>query len=825
MADAPARRLHMIGNAHLDVVWLWQCWDGLQEAWATFRSALDRMGEYPEFRFAASSAAYYAWVERVDPGMFEEIRGRVAEGRWELLGGWWVEPDCNVPGGESFARQALHGQRWFRDRFGRTATVGFNVDSFGHAATLPMLLRQAGLTRYAFLRPEPHEQALPGRLFHWQAPDGSAVLALQVAYGYATGPEDVRRHAERCLADLKAPGREMACLYGVGNHGGGPTRANIEAVRGLGGDLPGVDVRFSSLEGFFAAAEAAEAAGRPLPVVRDELQHHASGCYAAHSGVKRWNRRAEQLLLAAEKAGVLAVRLGALAAADHLSEAWRSVLFNQFHDTLAGTSIEPAYEDARDGYGLAAAVAGRSLHAALQSVAARVAVPHVPETAPVMLFNPHAWPLRTVVELEAGRLFDADAVADEDGIERPLQDLRSAATVDGGRRRVAFEVDVPPLGYRVYRALRGSAAAAARAPQAAPAPAPATVLEDPRWRLEVDPESGAVVSLRDRVEGCEVLAGPARAAVIADDGDTWAHGRLRFQDEAGVFGRARVRLVASGPVMSVLRVESRFGESRLVQDFTLLHGMDVVLVSVLVDWRERLRALKLRWPVALESYRATHEVPHGHLVRPTGGEEEPVQGWLDLSGVHAATRRRYGLSLLNDGKPSCDVAGRVLSLTVLRSPVYAHHDPRRLEDAELDDLAFLDQGRQRFTYALMPHPGGWEEAGTARRAAELNQPAVAFWHAAHPGRLPMAASLLAVEPTSVAVVACKRAEDAGGGTIVRLLETAGEAVTATLHLRGWGRDELPLALGPGQLLTLRVPDDPAAPLTATDLLELDDRPL
>ncbi|HXM57586.1 MAG TPA: glycoside hydrolase family 38 C-terminal domain-containing protein [Candidatus Dormibacteraeota bacterium] len=822
MSEAPPRRLHMIGNAHLDVVWLWQCWDGLQEAWTTFRSALDRMREYPEFRFAASSAAYYAWVERVDSAMFEEIRERVAEGRWELLGGWWVEPDCNLPGGESLARQALHGQRWFRSRFGRTASVGFNVDSFGHAATLPMLLSQAGLTRYVFLRPEPHEQGLP-RLFRWEAPDGSAVLALRVPYGYATGPEDVRRHAERCLAELKAPDREMACLYGVGNHGGGPTRANIESIRGLGDDLPGVDVRFSSFDGFFAAAESA-AARRSLPVVRDELQHHASGCYAAHSGVKRWNRRAEQLLLAAEKAGVLAVRLGALPAADDLGEAWRAVLFNQFHDTLAGTSIEPAYEDARDGYGLAAAAAGRALHASLQAVAARVAVPHVPDTAPVVLFNPHGWPLRTVVELEAGTLFEADAIADEDGVEAPLQDVRSLATVGAGRRRVAFQADVPPLGYRVYRAVRGSGVASAR-PVDASGAMPATVLEDRRWRLEVDAASGAVVSLGDKVEGCEVLSAPAWAVVVADPGDTWAHGRLRFLDEVGSFGDATVRMVERGPVLSVLRVESRFGASRLVQDFTLLHGMDVVLVRVAVDWRERLRALKLRWPVDLHSYRATHEVPHGHVVRPAGGEEEPVQGWLDLSGVHALTRRRYGLSLLNDGKPSCDVDGSVMSLTVLRSPVFAHHDPRPLDPGELDDLAFIDQGWQRFTYALLPHAGSWEEAGTARRAAELNQPAVAFWHTGHPGRLPMAGSLLAVEPTSVAVVVCKRAEDPAGGTIVRLLETAGEAVSATLHLRGWGRDELPVELGPGQLLTLRVPDDPTAPLLVTDLLELDDRPL
>src|SRR5215210_3137408 len=194
------RTLHMIGNAHIDPVWLWQWPEGLAEVRATFRSALDRMNEYAEFLFTADSAAYYAWIEEIDPPMFEEIQQRVAEGRWELVGGWWVEPDCNLPSGESFVRHALISQRFFHDRFGRIATVGFNVDPFGHNAMLPQLLRRAGMHAYVFMRPGPHEMALPAPLFWWESADGSRVLGLRLPHEYCAPREDLTDHLEKTLA-------------------------------------------------------------------------------------------------------------------------------------------------------------------------------------------------------------------------------------------------------------------------------------------------------------------------------------------------------------------------------------------------------------------------------------------------------------------------------------------------------------------------------------------------------------------------------------------------------------------------------------------------
>ena len=169
------KTLHMIGNAHIDPVWLWQWQEGFHEVKASFRSALDRMNEDDQFKFVSSSAAFYEWVEKSDPAMFDEIKARVKEGRWRVVGGWWIQPDCNIPAGESLVRQALYGQRYFLDKFGVTATTGYNVDSFGHNSMLPQILRKAGLRYYVFLRPMPHEKGLPNRLFWWESDDGARV--------------------------------------------------------------------------------------------------------------------------------------------------------------------------------------------------------------------------------------------------------------------------------------------------------------------------------------------------------------------------------------------------------------------------------------------------------------------------------------------------------------------------------------------------------------------------------------------------------------------------------------------------------------------------
>jgi alpha-mannosidase len=796
----------MIGNAHIDPVWLWRWPEGYQEVRATFASAIDRMAEYPEFVFTCDSVLYLAWVEEHDPDLFAEIGKRIAEGRWQVVGGWWIEPDCNLPSGESFVRQALYAQRYLKRKFDLTATVGCNVDPFGHNASLPQILRKSGIDSYVFMRPGPHEMTLPGPYFWWQSPDGSRVLTYRIPHEYCSSGADLGYQIDKSLAQLPPDAPELMVFYGVGNHGGGPTKANLDSIRRLDatGGLP--RLRCGGPREFF---DRLAAGGTEVPAHTGELQHHAVGCYSAHSGVKRWNRRAENLLARAEKwATVASVTAGVPYPADELEQAWKLVLFNQFHDTLGGAAIEPAYEDSRDQFGHAVSLAGEAFNRAVQSLTRRIAIEPEPDMTPLVVVNPHPWRLVADVEFEFGGFpaFGARAV-DDAGVPVAVQRTRSRATVSGWRRRLALAVDVPPLGYRVYRIHPDGDGQGAPAPQATD-----TRLENDFVAIEVDPATGWIRTLRDKVSDVDLAGNGAHAVVIDDDSDTWGH-RVRAYDRvAGTFTPRSVRLVESGPVRAVLRVVSEYGASTLVEEYVLGARDRHVEVRVTLDWQERQKLLKLRFPTPLTSPEATFEIPYGHLVRPANGSEEAAQAWVDVTG-ELPGGRRAGLAVLNDGKYGHDVLGGDIGVTAARSPVYAWHEPKELEHDEL--YSFQDQGRQEFTYRLVPHGGDWRAAGVVRLAAELNQPAFSLLESYHDGDLPQAGSFMSVSGAAVVPTVLKRSED-GDSLVVRAYETAGSGGEASIEVLG---RTITTDFGPAEIKTFLVPRDPAEPVVETDLIE------
>ncbi len=811
-----AKKLHMIGNAHIDPVWLWQWQEGFHEIRATFRSALDRMKEDEAFLFVASSAAFYEWIEHIDPAMFSEIKARVAEGRWEIVGGWWLEPDCNLPGGESFVRHMLYGQRYFQEKFGVTVHVAYNPDSFGHHAMLPQLLRQGGLEEYVFMRPGPHEKDLPGHLFWWESGDGSRVLAFRVMFQYETRDQVLEDHIRRCAEHLEAAPFDLMCFFGVGDHGGGPTRENIETIHRLS-NAPGYpELVFSSPGRYFHALRAQ---GPDLPVVRDELQIHAPGCYAAHSGIKRWNRQTEHLLLAAEKFSALARRVTGQPYPDDLDRAWKAILFNQFHDILAGTSLEASYEDARNLYGEATSIAGRALNSAVQSLVWNIGVEPELDMTPVHVFNPNACPMSGNVEFEFGLLSPTVlspgkiSLVDEQDREIPIQIVQSEATIHG-RDRLSFVADLPALGYRTYRLLSRAPARPVEAVSAGQIGEP--FLESSHLRLVFDPQTGCIRSLVDRRDEVEIFAGlAARPVVINDESDTWSHGIQRFDEVIGAFQAPSIRLVERGPVKAVMRVTSVYGRSTLVQDFALYRDLAQVDVRVTVNWQEQLKMLKLRFPVNVVDGKRNYEIPFGHIERPGDGKEVPGQGWIDLSGLSADSGKPYGLSLLNDGKYSFDVQDNEIGMTVLRSPVYAQHTPRLLEAGR--QYTYIDQGIQRFCYTLVPHTGDWRQADIVRHALSLNQRPIVVVGTFHPGPLPQVASFISVDCNNIVVSAMKQAED-NEDLIVRCYETHGLSVGTTIYLPAWKR-WFQAGFGPYQIKTFRVPTNAALPVVETRLLE------
>ena len=821
------KTLYMIGNAHIDPVWLWRWQEGFQEVKATFRSALDRMQEDEDFVFTTSSAAFYAWVEQNDPAMFAEIRARVTEGRWGLVGGWWIEPDCNVPGGESFVRQGLYGQRYFQSRFGCMARVGYCPDSFGHNATLPQILKHSGLDFYVFMRPGPHENGDLHHLFWWEADDGSRVLTYRIPFTYATWGPGLEAQVRRCADELGADFDALMCFYGVGNHGGGPTQENLALIRALDEDADLPRLAMASPEQFFGVVSARNT---DFPVVHDELQHHASGCYAVHSGIKRWNRQAENALLAAEKWSAIASWVTGLPyPADDFERAWKNVLFNQFHDILAGTSIEAAYDDARLLYDEARAIADRAYNAAVQSLVWQIHVEPEPDMTPVVVFNPHAWESRVPVEVALGWFGDAEyTLVDESGAPVVAQQVQPDATVRA-MCQLSFVAELPPLGYRTYRLVKKASQQVSKSQnqqvsksqnqqitKSANQLAGEIALENAWFRLTMDTADGGV-RLFDKRVGAKVLSDAARAIVIDDPSDTWSHGVFRFDAEVGAFAVEDVRLLERGPVKSVVRVTSVYGASRLIQDFTLYEALPQIDVQVMVDWHEHFKLLKLAFPLNLDDPQATYAVPYGHIVRPADGEEEPGQSWVDVAGFLPGTKTEYGVSVLNDGKYSFSVGGATLGMTVLRSPIYAHHVPHVPEPNEM--YAFIDQGIQRFSYSLLPHTGSWREAGTVQRAAELNQRPVVLKETYHPwGTLPQCAAFVEVVPDNVVVSTLKRAED-DEALILRCYETHGSTTKAAIRLPRWYRT-IDVVFGPSEIKTFRIPIDQALLVVETNLLEI-----
>jgi alpha-mannosidase len=802
--------VHMIGNAHLDPIWLWRWQEGYDEMVSTSRSALDRMREYPDFVFCRSSAGMHLPLERDAPQLFAEIRKRAREGRWHIVNGWWEQPDCNIPCGESFVRHGLYGKAYFKHRFGVEVTAGYNVDTFGHAGTLPQILVGCGFKSYCFFRPGPHEKALPASVFWWESPDGTRILACRAPHHYGSGPDDIEQRILTAYEQTQEPLHHVMCFYGVGNHGGGPTKANLEAIHRVNARRDAPNVICSTPDAFFAAIlkETTD-----FPVVHDELQHHATGCYAAVSEVKRRNRRSEMLLMTAEKFAAIAQRkCGSAYPQDDLTRGWQRVLFNQFHDVLAGTSIKEAYEeDVFPAYDESDRLAGAALDQALRAISARIntAAQAPAATAALVVFNPLSWTRREAltalvpVERERGRNFPV-RLLDHRGEEVPIQVDRILFRGSRLFAEATLIAEVPALGYRVYHPERKPRAAVASEVSASGA-----TIENEHYRLTIDPATGGIASLLDKTNGVEAMTGGAAPlVVIGDPSDTWSHGIAAFRDEIGRFHcGGRVAVIERGPIRAALRVTSTWGDSTVVQEISLARGRRRIDWTLEIDWHEQLKALKLAVPVNVGDPAATFDIPYGAIVRERTGNEEPLQFWMDLTGraamgepsAGALGRGRYGVALLNDCKYGGDALGSEMRLTLLRSPAYAFHDPRIIEQGVTYE--WTDQGQQVVRCALLPHRGGWQDAPIAREAWALNVPMIARLERAHGGDFNPMASFVEGAPENVVVTVVKKAED-NDDMVVRLYETNGREGEVVLSLPADGAS-CAFPLRPFEIKTIR----------------------
>lgn len=789
MKNDDKKILHMIGNSHIDPVWLWRWEEGFQEVKATFASALDRMNEYSDFNFTASSIAYYKWIEDVNPETFQKIRERVKEGRWQIVGGWFVEPDCNIPSGEAFVRQALYSQRYLKETFGDICNIGYNVDSFGHNAMLPQILKKSGFDYYLFMRPSENERHLDSPLFIWKSEDGSEITACRLPGEYtAWFKEHLVKNIEKTISEI-GEHKEMLCFYGVGNHGGGPTIQNINILHELQKDETMPELKFSTLKDFFRKVE-----NDKLPSYKDEMQHHSVGCYSADSMLKQLNRKSENMLMVSEKLSGMANMLGVDKVLNkEIEKAWELLLFNQFHDILAGTCIEEARNDAVCQFHSVISKAQYIKNIVIQNIANRIDT--TGEGYPLILFNTNSYEFNEWVELEVSWDCKKElAIVDDNGNEIIYQRTKtSAATVNvnfGGRRRIIFKASIPAFGYRVYRIFDRKPASVKEDMKSSD-----NILENNNIKVTFNEETGNVCSIYDKRYNKELLKGEVVPKIIKDESDTWSHGVSSFSEEIGKFKAVDMKIIEKGCSRSVLRVTSKYGTSTLEQFYYLYEDSDYLKVKSHLDWHEKHKLLKLSMPINVEMPKLTCEIPYGYINRDSyDGHEELVHSWAKISEKD----RGFGIVIANDSKYAYDMTNNVYNMTICRSPVYAHHIPAPIEEGM--SYRYMDQGEQIFSYVI-----GFDESSGNTRACRLSdilnvgcEYLVDTYHKGEINAQNM--SLINIDSSNIIIKVLKKSED-GKGYVLRMYENGGKAVQAILNIRSVNKS-FSLSFSPCEIKTV-----------------------
>jgi alpha-mannosidase len=885
-------KIDLAGNSHIDAAWLWPRSETIDVVKRTFTTALQLMNEYPDYTFTQSAAQYSAWIADKYPDLNEQIKQRVKEGRWEIVGGMWVEPDLNLPGGESLVRQLLVGQREFKALYGVTARIGWNPDSFGYNWQLPQIYKRSGMDYFVTQKMHWNDtNVLPFRLFWWESPDGSKVLTYFPTDYAWTNVNPTRLSADFAESAARNPGlTEHLDLFGVGDHGGGPTRDMLdqadkwiaksqesvaaksnpnlvisteprgsEASRGGSGETPvfanasaaGASVpaaipiiRYSTAQNYFNHVETHLNPNSPtwnygsiakgytpppsIPALSKELSSRPEAApYAAaaerpavgpatnqipqgfslgsHSGEKKegvstpdpllgiptWNdelyfeyhrgifttqakhkanmRRSETETLNAEKLASLAWLDGAAYPADALTENWKKITFNQFHDLAAGSGIATIYRDAQKDFYDVFNEDYIISQASMKKISERVDTMKQPGV-PVLISNTLAWPRKETIKIdvitpESGALI----LTDDEGNKVRYEDLFHDVSTD--IHSVLATVSVPALGYTVLHATTYQSFAQPRGVDEIDT---TYMLANNKLIVFVDSKTGCITQIL-ALNGLSFSAPNScmnQLQAFADNPknyDAWNIDPGTLDKEPQIIDKVDSIEVdnmayqhGEAKLHPHIRIIRTWSKSKFIQDISLDKDADFVRIETTVDWHETHTLLKAAFPLAATSPKATYEIPYGAIQRPTTRNnswekaqfEVPALRWADLGDD------KQGVSILNDSKYGYDALGNTLRLTLLRSPTWPDPD--------------ADQGLQHFTYEIYPHTGPWQAAQTVHRGYELNTPLTAQQVSPHTGTLPPTHSFASIDEPNIILSAVKKAEDANG-LIFRFYEATGGA--------------------------------------------------
>ena len=766
--------IYLLGHAHLDLAWLWPVSDTWKAAQNTFESVLQLQADFPELIFCHSTPALYAWVEEHRPDLFKQIQAQVAAGRWEVVGGLWVEPELNLISGESIVRQLLYGQRYIQAKFGKLSPVAWLPDSFGFCATLPQFLVNAGIEFFVTQKLRWNDTTeFNDQAFWWRSPDGSQILSIMSALiGQGIDPVQMATYAYEWQSQTGF--KQSLWLPGVGDHGGGPTRDMLETAQRWQKSAVFPDLEFTTSEKYLQQIQ--DQASNFLPTWNDELylEFHR-GCYTTHADQKRYNRRCEDLLYQAELFASLASLICGVTYPLDIERAWKQVLFNQFHDILPGSSITQVYQDALPEWQQVEAVGRNILQKSLLAIASQIILPPPPhpEAQPIFIFNPLNWQRSEVVSLTLPPSHPQWQVYDISG-----QPITSQISAD--RKILFLATEIPSVGYRIFWL-------SPDIPRPQDPNPPNWTLENEFLRVIINPDTGDLSSVFDKIHQREVLTGAGnQLQAFQDQGqywDAWNIDPNYAQHPLPPTKLKSLEWLDQGLVQSRVRVVRQLGKSEFCQDYILQAGSPLLKIATIVNWQENQVMVKAAFPVNVEADFVTYEIPCGVIRRPTHPQtpaqqakwEVPALRWADLTGETQENVNIYGVSLLNDCKYGYDSHGNQLRLTLLRSPNWP--DPK------------TDRGLHEFTYALYPHVGSWETAQTVHRGYELNIPLQVIINPPTTENatdaLGESESFLNLSAVNLILMAFKPSEDNPQQFILRCYESQGDTAELSLqsHLR------------------------------------------
>ena len=783
-----AKTLHLICNAHLDPVWLWEWEEGAGEALSTFRAAARLCEEYEEFVFNHNEAVLYKWVEMYEPELFSRIQKLVKMRKWHILGGWYLQPDCNIPSGESFIRQILQGKLYFHEKFGVEPKTAVNFDPFGHTRGLVQILKKAGYSSYLFCRPDEKHLTLPADDFIWVGYDGSEIIAHRARHHYNSERGKARERVVKWL-DENSEQSSGLLLWGIGNHGGGPSREDLDQLRSLISEETGWDIRHSQPEDYFKAIGQS---AKELPRHAQDLNPWAVGCYTTMALVKQKHRQLENTYLFTEKMVAHASILGAMNyPRKELRKSLEDLLFCEFHDILPGSSIPQveAYALQRMDHGLE--ILSR-LRAGAFFTLAKGEKKAAEGELPILVYNPHPYPVREIIccELQPQepnfnpQIFWQPEVKDSRGkaIPHQLEKESSNISVDQ-RKRVVFQAELLPAQMNRFSCYLKEVKPGSEKKKHQKA---SLEFSSDRAELSISEKTGLVEKYR--VNGVDfLLPGAFQALVIEDYPDPWGMKVRAFRNvlgsfvlmskkEAALFAGVSlpelepVRIVEDGSVRTVVEALFKYGHSALCQRYKIPKQGSEIEVEIRILWQEKDRMLKLSVPTVFEDGKCIGQVACGVEEFSRDGEELVAQKWVEL----VSSDNKHALTLINSGTHGFDYAKGELRPSLLRSAAYAAHpveEGKPLVPQDRFEMR-IDQGERVFRFWMNGGEASERLSHIDREALVKNESPLALFYFP-PGAGEQALPSVMVSDDIVQVSAIKMAEQ-NDWLLIRFFEPTGK---------------------------------------------------